>query len=270
VLEVMDIYKSYHKGGLFFLKDRQKVLQGISFSVKQGECVGLIGESGSGKSTLSRLVLGLEKPDKGEVKVEGDNILTWRKKNLGQMSVVFQDYNTATNPRFTIQEIIAEPLFTLPQKKGITTLVLELLDKVGLSAKLLARYPHELSGGQLQRVCLARAISTQPRLMVLDEALSSLDVSIQVQILELLRNLKKDLNLTYLFIAHDIQTITYLCDQVLFLYQGKILEQLPSCELSTAKNDYAKRLLASVITFDDYDYDENLPVVHDEPQYNRR
>ncbi|MBP2659737.1 MAG: peptide transporter ATP-binding protein, partial [Firmicutes bacterium] len=131
--------------------------------------------------------------------------------------------------------------------------ILELMDKVGLSAKLLTRYPHELSGGQLQRVCLARAISTRPRLMVLDEALSSLDVSIQVQILELLCDLKRDLHLTYLFIAHDLQTITYLCDQVLFLYQGKLVEQLPKGELSNAKNEYAKRLLASVITFGGHD-----------------
>lgn len=253
MLEVTNIYKSYHKGGFFSLKGRQEVLQGISFSVKAGECVGLIGESGSGKSTLSRLVLGLEKPDKGEVKVEGDGIATWRKKYPGQMSAVFQDYNTSANPRFTIEDIIREPLFTLQRKTELRALILELMDKVGLSAKLLTRYPHELSGGQLQRVCLARAISTRPRLMVLDEALSSLDVSIQVQILELLRDLKRDLHLTYLFIAHDLQTITYLCDQVLFLYQGKIVEQLPKGELSNAKNEYAKRLLTSVITFGGHD-----------------
>lgn len=249
MLEVQDIYKSYAKAGSLFTKEREDVLQNISFTIKEGECVGLIGESGSGKSTLSRLILGLEQPSRGQIMMEGESIASWRKNHPGEMSVVFQDYNTSANPRFTVQQIIAEPLVALQKTAGLQTWILELLDKVGISATLLERHPHELSGGQLQRVCLARAISTHPRFMVLDEALSSLDVSVQVQILELLRILKDDFNMTYLFIAHDLQTITNLCGKVLFLYQGKIVEQLHSSQLYNAKNDYAKRLLASVIAF---------------------
>ncbi|MBP2664309.1 MAG: peptide transporter ATP-binding protein [Firmicutes bacterium] len=249
MLEVKDAYKSYFTYGSLFSRKSQDILRGVTFSVGQGECVGLIGESGSGKSTLSRLILGLEQPSSGEIFMEGESIIAWSKSHRGQMSVVFQDYTTSINSRFTVQEIIAEPLSALKKSDKLTTLILELLDKVELPTTLLKRYPHELSGGQLQRVCLARSISTQPRFIVFDEALSSLDVSVQSQILKLLRNLKNDLNMTYLFIAHDLQTITNLCDKVLFLYQGRIVEQLRTSELFKAKSEYAKNLLASVIPF---------------------
>lgn len=248
MLTVNHIFKSYLKSGGLFARERQMILQGISFSVRQGDCVGLIGESGSGKSTLARLLLGIEKPDSGEILMEGRRLRDWCQNWPGQMSVVFQDYTTSANPRFTVAEVIAEPLFRL-DKTAAGARVADLLDRVGLPAGLAGRYPHELSGGQLQRVCLARAISTQPRFIVLDEALSSLDVSVQAQVVELLRQLKTELNLTYLFIAHDLQTVANLCDQVLFLYQGKIVEQLPIARLFEAENDYAKRLLASVIPF---------------------
>lgn len=247
MLTVKNIVKSYARPGIGWGRKRQTILQGISFTIRPGECVGLIGESGSGKSTLSRLVLGLEQPDSGEITIENQSVRSWRSSHPGQMSVVFQDYTTSANPRFTVEEIIAEPLVML--NKPARAVVTALLDKVGLPAALLGRYPHELSGGQLQRVCLARAVSTRPRFLVLDEALSSLDVSVQAQILELLKGLKAELNLTYLFIAHDLQTITNLCNRVLFLYQGKIVEELASSRLFEAKNDYARQLLASVIPF---------------------
>lgn len=249
MLEVKNIYKSYPKAGSFFSKEQDDILKNISFRIAAGECVGLIGESGSGKSTLSRLILGLEYPGSGQITMDGERITDWRKTHPGEMSVVFQDYNTSANPRFTVEEIIAEPLVALQKSSKVQAEVLALLGKVGLPAGLLNRYPHELSGGQLQRVCLARAISTHPRFMVLDEALSSLDVSVQAQILELLRNLKEELTMTYFFIAHDLQTITNLCGRVLFLYRGEIVEELASSELYNAQNEYAKRLLASVIAF---------------------
>lgn len=249
MLEVRDVYKSYRKQNSLFSRKRYDVLNGVSFLIKKGECVGLIGESGSGKSTLSRLILGLERPDSGSITIEGEDIIEWNKCHKGDMSVVFQDYTTSANPRFTVQDIIAEPLLALKKAENIKVRVAELLNKVELPKILLKRYPHELSGGQLQRVCLARAISTKPRFIVLDEALSSLDVSVQAQILKLLNTLKNDLNMTYLFIAHDLQTITNICDRVLFLQQGRIVEQLLSSQLSFAKSDYAQKLLASVITF---------------------
>ena len=165
------------------------------------------------------------------------------------MSVVFQDYTSSANPNFTIKEVISEPLIALGRKKDIDEAVDNLLQKVGLSTELKDRYPHELSGGQMQRVCIARAISTNPKFIVLDEAISALDVSIQTQVLNLLKDLKKDLNMTYFFIAHDLQAVANLCDQVLFLHKGNIVENINVSQLAYVKNDYAKRLLDSVISF---------------------
>lgn len=246
LVEVKNIHKSYSKIGT---KGKLHVLKGIDFHIEEGSCVGLIGESGSGKSTLSRLILGLEKPDDGEIKIEDKPVKKWIKENKGKMSVVFQDYTSSANPNFTVKEVISEPLLALGQKEDIDKIVEELLEKVGLPTNLVDRYPHELSGGQMQRVCIARAISTKPKFMVLDEAISALDVSIQAQILELLKKLKKDLDMTYLFIAHDLQAVANLCDQVLFLYKGELVENIDSSELAYVKNDYDKRLLDAVIPF---------------------
>ncbi|SNS07133.1 nickel transport system ATP-binding protein [Anaerovirgula multivorans] len=250
MLKVQDVYKSYSKSGSLFRRDQIHVLSGISFGIEEGECVGLIGESGSGKSTLSRLIMDLEKPDKGLITLEDESIQVWKKKNQGQISVVFQDYTSSVNPRFTVEQVITEPIMLKGKQAHIKTKAMQLLDRVSLSSQLLTRYPHELSGGQLQRVCIARAISTKPRFVILDEAISSLDVSIQAQILELLKELKTDLNLTYLFIAHDLQAVASLCDKVLFLYKGKIEERLPVTELARTENEYAKKLLSSVIAFE--------------------
>lgn len=245
-LSAKSIYKSYGKG---FGNNRQQVLKDINFYIKEGECVGLIGESGSGKSTLSRLILGLEKYESGTLTIEDKSIKAWIKENKGKMSVVFQDYTSSANPNFTVKEVILEPLKALGEKSNLDDKVKNLLEQVGLSTDIIDRYPHELSGGQLQRVCIARAISTKPRFMVLDEAISSLDVSIQTQILELLKRLKEELNMTYLFIAHDLQAVTYLCDRIIFLYKGEIVENINNEELGNTKNAYAKKLLNSVMPF---------------------
>ena len=165
------------------------------------------------------------------------------------MTVVFQDYTSSANPKFTIKQVIAEPLVALRQTENLDNVVVELLEKVGLSANLIHRYPHELSGGQLQRVCIAIAIATKPKILILDEAISALDVSIQAQVLDLLKDLKKELDMTYLFIAHDLQAVANLCDEVLFLYQGNIVEKISSDRLAFAGNEYAQRLLNSVIPF---------------------
>lgn len=245
-LSAKSIYKSYGKG---FGSNRQQVLKDINFYIKEGECVGLIGESGSGKSTLSRLILGLEKYESGTLTIEDKSIKAWIKENKGKMSVVFQDYTSSANPNFTVKEVILEPLKALGEKSDLDDKVKNLLEQVGLSTDIIDRYPHELSGGQLQRVCIARAISTKPRFMVLDEAISSLDVSIQTQILELLKRLKEELNMTYLFIAHDLQAVTYLCDRIIFLYKGEIVENINNEGLGNTKNAYAKKLLNSVMPF---------------------
>ncbi|MEK3987072.1 ABC transporter ATP-binding protein [Paenibacillus sp. FSL K6-3166] len=248
-VEVNKLSKSYPKAGGWFRKERLEILNDIQFSIRKGECLGLIGESGSGKSTLSRIILGLDKPSKGEVKIEGIPVSSWSKRNKGKMSVVFQDYTTSVNPQFTVRNIISEPLIILGDTKDLDDHITTLLYKVGLSQAMLDKYPHELSGGQLQRVCIARAISTNPELVVLDEAISSLDVSVQAQILELLLSLQQEMNMTYLFVTHDLQAVANLCDRVLFLYHGEIVEELDSCKLFDAKNEYAKRLLDSVMPF---------------------
>ena len=235
-LQVKDINKSYRKYGKI---EKQQVLKDENFIIKEGECVGLLGESGSRKSTLSRLILGLEKPDSGSILIEDLNVKKWIKENQGKMSVVFQDYTSSSNPNFTVKEIILEPLKVLGKKENLDKITEDLLD----------RYLHELSGGQLQRVCIARSISTKPKFIVLDEAISSLDVSIQAQILELLKDLKDELNITYLFIAHDLQVVTYLCDRIIFLYRGEVVENIHSLNLAYVKNSYAKKLLNSVIPF---------------------
>ncbi|WP_141432133.1 ABC transporter ATP-binding protein [Bacillus sp. 03113] len=249
-VQVESLSKSYYKAGGYFNREKVDVLSGIDFFIKEGECVGLIGESGSGKSTLSRIVLGLEKANQGFVKIEGEPISKWIKKNQGQMSVVFQDYTSSVNSHFNIKSIMEEPLIAMGDIQNLQERINILLDRVGLPHSVLEKYPHELSGGQLQRVCIARAISTHPKFVVLDEALSSLDVSVQSQILELLHRLKNEMNMTYLFVAHDLQAVAHLCDRILFLYKGKVVEELASHELSHAKHEYAQRLLGSVLPFE--------------------
>lgn len=248
-VNVENVSKSYNKDGGFFIKSKTEVLSDISLQIKKGECLGLIGESGSGKSTLSKIILGLEKPGRGRVMIEGEPFSRWIKKNKGKMSVVFQDYTSSVNPQFTTRSIIAEPLIALGVNKNLDERIAELLSRVGLPLTMIHKYPHELSGGQLQRVCIARAIATKPKFIVLDEAISSLDVSSQAEILQLLRDIKDDMNMTYLFITHDLQVVANICDRILFLYQGEIVEELESSNLLLAKNDYAKRLLNSVMLF---------------------
>ena len=177
-----------------------------------------------------------------------------RDVRICRISIVFQDYTTSANPRFRVADILKEGLFVrqrrerkkLNQEKEIR----RLLELVGLSYDFAGRFPHELSGGQLQRICIARAVACNPELILFDEAISSLDAHTQVQIMDLLLDLKEKLGLTYIFITHDLTSITYLCDDVLFLYQGRVTEYLPVKQLSEAKDIYARKLLESIIVFD--------------------
>ena len=236
---------------------RNQVLFDVSLKVSQGTCLGILGESGSGKSTLGRVICGLLKPDTGEVKIQDVSVYASRngRKNLQKrLSVVFQDYTTSANPRFRVKEIIAEGLAARERNQKIRLDRLEetnrLLELVGLDSSYANRYPHELSGGQLQRVCIARAVACQPEIILFDEAISSLDAHTQVQIMDLLHNLKEKLGLTYIFITHDLTSVTYLCDDVLFLYHGRITEHIPVSRIAETKNNYARKLLASIIEFD--------------------
>ena len=248
MLSVEKVCKSYHKGGLFSRKT-VAVLKNVSFAMRRGECLGIIGESGSWKSTLSRIILGIEKPASGQVLYDGRNV-TNPGVRRGKISAVFQDYTSSFNPNYTVYEAIIEPMIMLEKRnrRAITVQAVSLLTQVGLDESYLGKYPHELSGGEAQRVCIARAISTTPELLVLDEVVSSIDVSIQIQILDLFYTLKKKMDMSYIFITHDIQAAAYLCDRVLFFYDGSIVEESPVEELYNVRNEYAKKLLGSVIS----------------------
>ena len=257
LLKASNIIKSYTQKK-FLKKFVKTVLNDVSLSLEQGKCLGIIGESGSGKSTLGRIITGIEKADSGVVEFEGENIHQKENKDAkNDISVVFQNYISSVNPRFSVAQIIAEPLIISSQvnknkidKKKIDEEVEKLIKIVGLSEEFLERFPNELSGGQLQRVCIARAIVTKPKFILLDEAVSSLDVSTQVEILDLLQKLKKEYNLSYIFITHDLLTITYICDSVIFFKDGKIEEKINDIRnLKNIKKDYSKRLLEAVIEF---------------------
>lgn len=252
VFELNDLHvslQSHHK--------ETELVRGVSFAVAPGECLGILGESGSGKSTMGRVLCGLLKPDSGEAVLDGVSVYASRagRQNLqNKLSIVFQDYTTSANPRFRIRDIIGEGLTVQERREGKKldrkAETSRLLELVGLPADFADRFPHELSGGQLQRVCIARAVACKPEIILFDEAISSLDAHTQVQVMDLLRELKDRLGLTYIFITHDLTSITYLCNDVLFLYQGRVTENLPVERISETKDEYARKLLESIVVFD--------------------
>lgn len=231
-----------------------EAVSGVSFALPEGVCLGLVGESGCGKSTLGRIVLGLEQPDSGEVLLQGRDFQTLkpreRKEMRRNLQVVFQDCHSSVNPRHTAAKIISEPIENY-LKIGAAEkeeMVRELLQTVGLSPGDLDKYPHQFSGGQLQRVSIARAIALKPKLIVLDEAVSSLDVSIQAQILNLLADLKEEFGLAYIFISHDLEAVYYLADCLAVMYLGRIVEWIGDMGLiGRLKHPYSQRLLSSVL-----------------------
>ena len=259
MLELKNINVSFRseRQDKIFGRTRQQVLFDVSLAVKEGTCLGILGESGSGKSTMGRVLCGLLKPDSGEAVLDGVSVYASRagRRNLqNKLSIVFQDYTTSANPRFRIRDIIGEGLTVQERREGKKldrkAETSRLLELVGLPADFADRFPHELSGGQLQRVCIARAVACKPEIILFDEAISSLDAHTQVQVMDLLRKLKNRLGLTYIFITHDLTSITYLCDDVLFLYQGRVTENLPVERISETKDEYARKLLESIVVFD--------------------
>lgn len=236
---------------------KQQVLFDVSVEVKKGTCLGILGESGSGKSTMGRVLCGLLKPDSGKVLLNNVPVYaskSGRKELQNKLSIVFQDYTTSANPRFRVSDILKEGLYVRQRREPARfhweSEINRLLELVGLPSDFAERFPHELSGGQLQRVCIARAVACNPEIILFDEAISSLDAHTQVQIMDLLLELKEKLALTYIFITHDLTSITYLCDDVLFLYQGHVTEHLPVKRINETKDAYAKKLLESIVVFD--------------------
>lgn len=247
------VKKSYKKRGRIFQTSSNEILSDVNLHIQDGDCLGIIGESGSGKSTLARILLGLEAYDDGVITIDGLSHKQWLKQNKGKCSVVFQDYRTSVNPNWTIKQIIQEPFFIFNKGKPLTQMMKSsieaLMERVELPIHYLEKYPHELSGGQLQRVCIARALITHPEYLILDEAISSLDVSVQSQILLLLKELQEEYKLTYVFIAHDLQAVAYLCNRLAFLRDGRIIEQLDCNHFTCAQSDYVNELLDSVLPF---------------------
>lgn len=261
MIEVKNLCVSFPKENQrrVFGKERQQVLFDIGFHVREGECLGILGESGSGKSTLGRVLCGLLKPDKGEVYLGGrPRFGNGRSKGGAVMSVVFQDYTTSANPRFRVKDLVGESLTVRERREGIRLNreeeLEQLLTLVGLDMSYQDRFPHELSGGQLQRVCIARAIAANPKVILFDEAISSLDAHTQVQVMDLLKEIQRARGLTYIFITHDLTSVTYICQRVLFLYQGRAVELADVNQISQVKHPYAKKLLQSIVEFDDNHY----------------
>ncbi|WP_338472338.1 ABC transporter ATP-binding protein [Niallia sp. XMNu-256] len=238
--------------GLFGKKDQfVKAVDGVSLDIYPGETVGLVGESGSGKSTTGRMVVGLSKPTDGKIYFEGKKISEYRnKKELGKhLQMIFQDPYSSLNPRMTVADIIAEPLVLhrIGSKKEIRKRVDELLERVGLASYHGSRYPIEFSGGQRQRIGIARALALKPKLIVCDEPVSALDVSIQAQILNLLKEIQEEMGISYLFIAHGIQAVKHISDRVAVMYLGRMIEVAETEELfANPRHPYTEALLAAV------------------------
>ena len=258
LLDVRHLVKHFvRKPGLFAPSTIVKAVDDVSFTIGEGEMFGLVGESGSGKSTIGRCVLRLIEPTGGEVLFRGENVLRMSKPQMRaarrHMQIVFQDPFSSLNPRMRVSGIVEEPLVIhgLGTRDERRRRVAELFELVGLETSHLSRYPHEFSGGQRQRIGIARALALNPALVIADEAVSALDVSIQAQVVRLLLDLKDRLGLTYLFIAHDLRLVEHICSRVAVMYLGKIVEMgTATAVFASPSHPYTQALLSAVPVLD--------------------
>jgi oligopeptide/dipeptide ABC transporter ATP-binding protein len=254
LLSIRNLYKRFPVRGSLFSRQRSQVhaVEDVSFEVKRGHVVGLVGESGSGKTTTGRAVLRLIEPTAGEIVFDGVDLMTLSNAALRpyrrRMQIIFQDPFASLNPRMTVESIIAEGLRVHGLASGAArrARVVDLLEQVGLGGDHLRKYPHEFSGGQRQRIGIARALAVDPVFIVADEPVSALDVSIQAQVVNLLKDLRERLDLTMLFIAHDLGVVEYLCDEVIVMYLGRIMEVAPAKQLyANPVHPYTQALLSA-------------------------
>lgn len=253
ILRVQNLNKHFEtKRGLLHAVD------GIDFTIEKGRTLGLVGESGCGKSTVGKLILRLLEPTAGEIFYKGQNLIDLNKKEMKmirkEIQIIFQDPFASLNPRKTIFDLIREPLRWFEvcnNKKEQLKKVEDLMETVGLSQRLINHYPHELDGGRRQRIGIARALAVEPELIVCDEPVSALDVSIQAQIINLLEDIQKEMGLTYLFITHDLSVVNYFSDDIMVMYLGKIVEKAPSYELfDNPLHPYTQALLSAIPSTD--------------------
>ncbi len=258
VFEITDLKKHYEINmGLFKKPKVVKALDNISFEVKRGEVLSIVGESGCGKSTTAKLMLKIEEPTGGEIlfegrditTIEGDDLKEYRKK----VQIIFQDPYSSLNPRWKVGQIIGEPLAlnTSMSKKEIRDRVLYLMEKVGMEPDWYDRYPHQFSGGQRQRIGIARALALNPEIIVCDEPVSALDVSIQAQVLNLLLDLQEEFSLTYVFISHDLSVVEHISDRIVVMYFGEIAEQGTVEEIfDNPQHEYTQKLIGAIPVID--------------------
>jgi oligopeptide/dipeptide ABC transporter ATP-binding protein len=254
LVEIKNLKKFFPVHTRFFSRAKifVQAVVGVDLTIRRGETLGLVGESGCGKSTLGRLILRLEEPTEGEIFFENEDILQYDSERLRQlrrqMQIIFQDPYSSLNPRKTVGSIIMEPMIihNIGTKKEREERVLKLMEVVGLRPEHINRYPHEFSGGQRQRIGIARALALNPKLIIADEPVSALDVSIQAQVLNLLADLQGEFHLTYLFIAHDLSVVEHISDRVAVMHLGRLAELAPSEDLyRTPKHPYTQALLSA-------------------------
>ena len=255
LLEVIDVEKTYFSKTGWFSKDLSfNAVDGVSFKVYPGETIGLVGESGCGKSTLGNAILQLDKATAGRILYKGKDITNLSRSDMRTLrkdiQIIFQDPFASLNPRLTVGNAILEPMTVHnigTSNKARKEKVIDILEKVGLDASAFDRYPHEFSGGQRQRVGIARTIALEPQLIVCDESVSALDISVQAQVLNLLNDLKSQFGFTYIFISHDLAVVKYMADQLLVMNQGKI-EEIGDADLiySAPKQAYTKKLIHAI------------------------
>jgi oligopeptide/dipeptide ABC transporter ATP-binding protein len=259
-LEIKNLKKYFPIGGNIFsrLRSNLRAIDGIDFSLGKGETFGLVGESGCGKSTVARCILKLIDPTEGQIFLEGEDICHLTQRQFRPLrkdvQIIFQDPFSSLNPRMRIKEIVSEPITAhgIANGKEKEEIVASLLEKVGLKSEYMGRFPHEFSGGQRQRICIARALAPNPKIIIGDEPLSALDVSIQAQIVNLLEDLQSELGFSFIIISHDLAVVEHMCDKVAVMYLGKIVEMASYQDLyGNPRHPYTIALLSSVPVIDE-------------------